>query len=60
MKSKFNDVRSDFYAFNAIALCVEMGIMKVSGDGNFNPDEPISGIDTVLMLRVVEKILGNI
>jgi len=57
--SKFNDVHSDYYAFNAINLCIEMGIMEAPEDSNFNPDIPVSGIDAILMLRIVEDILVN-
>ncbi len=57
--SKFNDVHSDYYAFNAINLCIEMGIMEAPEDGIFNSDSTISGIDAILMLRIVEDILSN-
>ncbi|MFC1542110.1 tetratricopeptide repeat protein [Candidatus Latescibacterota bacterium] len=56
MESRFNDVRSDYYAFNAINLCVDLDIMETTEDGNFISSSIVSGMDAILMLRKVENI----
>ena len=53
LNSQFNDVHTNYYAFNAINLCIEKGIMNFPENGNFNPDSPVSGIDAILMLRAL-------
>lgn len=57
--SQFNDIHPDYYAFNAVNLCIEKGIMCFPENGSFNPDSTVSGIDAILMLRAVEDILGS-
>jgi len=59
LDSQFNDIHPDYYAFNAINLCIEKGIMDFPENGDFNPENTISGIDAILMLKAVEDILGN-
>ncbi len=57
---RFPDVHEDYYAFNGITLCVGKGIMEVNPDtGNFDSDLPVSGVDAILMLRALEKVLGK-
>jgi len=54
--SRFPDVRSDFYAYNAIALSAERGIMaadKVSG--HFRPHDPVSGAQALLIIRELQN-----
>ena len=59
-ESKFSDVRTDFYAFNAISLSVDRGVMRVSEDtGGFDPAGPVSGVDALIMLRALEKSFGE-
>ena len=55
--SRFPDVRSDFYGYNAIALSTERGIMsaeKVSG--LFRPEQPVSGAEALLMMRELQSV----
>ena len=57
-ESHFTDVRSDYYAFNAITLCVENGIMKVNPDtGFFDTGNTVSGVDAILMIRALKRII---
>ena len=56
--SPFNDVHSNYYAFNAINLCIDKGIMEFPEDGNFKPESTVSGIEAVLFLRALQKNLG--
>ena len=54
--SRFPDVRGDFYAYNAIALNAERGIMsadKVSG--RFRPEAPVSGAEALLIIRELQN-----
>jgi len=52
------DVRPDYYAFNAVSLCVERGIMSVEdGTGCFDPQKPVSGVEAVSSLRRLEEVL---
>jgi len=56
--SVFPDVRTDFYAYNAISLCVNEGLMDVDPHtGDFRPHATVSGIDAVEMLRRLEKAI---
>ena len=56
--SRFPDVRTDFYAFNAVMLCVDEGIMIVNDDtGDFRPSESVSGIEAIEMLRKLKTVL---
>jgi tetratricopeptide (TPR) repeat protein len=56
-ESRFPDVRNDYYAFNAITLCIERGIMEADSEtGDFNVDGQVSGVDAILMLRKLKKI----
>ncbi len=56
--SPFSDVRSDYYAFNAIMTVVERGIMSpVQGGGRFDPDGSVSGIDALEMIRSLERAI---
>jgi len=56
-ETKFNDVNPNFYAYNAINLCIDKGIFDFPNDGNFNPNGSISGIDAILAIRKFEKII---
>ncbi len=51
MESGFDDVRTDYYAFNAVNLCVDLGIMTPEAERIFDPNGSVSGIDAILMLR---------
>ncbi len=55
--SRFPDVRSDFYAYNAIAVCVERGLLQVTDrrTGLFDPDAPVAGADALLVVRELQN-----
>ena len=46
-----SDVRADFYAFDAIVYCVASGIMQTGDSGTFHPNDTVSGLDTIRILR---------
>ena len=54
--SRFPDVRGDFYAYNAIALNAERGIMPADSiSGCFRPDDPVSGPEALLIIRQLQN-----
>jgi hypothetical protein len=56
--SRFSDVRSDHYAYNAIALNTDRGIMaadKISGA--FRPTDSVSGADALVIIRELQNAL---
>ncbi len=54
--SRFPDVRSDFYAYNAIALSTERGFMAVDKrTGHFYPERTVSGAEALLMVRELQN-----
>lgn len=55
--SHFPDVRSDHYAYNAIALCASRGIMKAKLDGSFGLADTVSGADALLTIRQLQNVL---
>jgi len=55
--SRFPDVRSNDYIYNAIALCVDKGIMQPQPDGNFRPAEYVTGADALLGINRLKDIL---
>jgi tetratricopeptide (TPR) repeat protein len=55
-ETPFPDVRSDFYAFNAISLSTERGIMEADKlSGHFHPHSPVSGAEALLMMRELQN-----
>ncbi|MCE5250148.1 S-layer homology domain-containing protein [bacterium] len=57
-ESLFPDVRPDYYAYNAVMLCVNEDIMKpVSPDNEFNPDAPVSGVDVIGTFQNLSAVL---
>ena len=55
-ESRFPDVRGDSYAYNAIAVSVERGIMSADRiTGRFRPDESVSGAEALLMIRELQN-----
>ncbi len=55
-KTRFPDVRSDFYAYNAIALSAERGIMEADKiSGNFHPLGAVSGAEALLITRELQN-----
>ena len=59
--SPFTDVRRDYYAFNAIMLGVERGIVRSDpSTGRFDPDGTVRGVDILLMIRALQSLYkGN-
>jgi tetratricopeptide (TPR) repeat protein len=50
--SLFPDVRSDFYAFNAIMVVTSRGFLEADkATGEFKPNDPVSGADALLAIR---------
>ncbi|MBN1353016.1 tetratricopeptide repeat protein [candidate division KSB1 bacterium] len=56
--SRFPDVNSSHYSYNAIALMVDRGVMKTNTlTGEFNLGGHISGADALLMIREFQNAL---
>ncbi len=56
--SRFPDVNATHYAYNAICLCVDRGIMKANTmDGAFGMSQPVSGADALLIIRELQNNL---
>jgi len=56
--SRFSDVPSSHFAYNAMALASERGIMKADMmTGQFNPGGTISGADALLIIREIQNSL---
>jgi tetratricopeptide (TPR) repeat protein len=56
--SRFVDVGSDFYAYNAIALNTQRGLMDADTlTGRFRPNDPVSGAEALLILRKMQNLV---
>jgi Tfp pilus assembly protein PilF len=57
--SRFPDVKPTHFAYNAICLAVDRGIMKTADplDGSFKPKDPVSGADALLIIRDLQNAL---
>jgi len=56
--SRFPDVNPSHYAYNAICLAVDRGIMKADTmTGAFGMSEPVSGADALLIIREFQNAL---
>ncbi len=56
--SRFPDVNPTNYAYNAICLTVDRGIMKANTiDGSFGPSKTVSGADALLIIRDFQNAL---
>ena len=56
--SRFSDVSSSHFAYPAMALCSERGIMKADlVTGGFNPAGGVGGADALLIIRTVQTSL---
>ncbi len=54
--TRFPDVRGDFYAYNAISLSTERGLMKTDKrTGHFFPERTVSGAEALLMIREMQN-----
>jgi tetratricopeptide (TPR) repeat protein len=57
-QSRFPDMRSDHFAYNAAALTVDRGIMTADKmTGAFNPEGHMSGADALLAIRDFQNAL---
>lgn len=57
-QSRFPDMRSDHFSYNAVALMVDRGIMSADKlSGAFNPEGKISGADALLIIRDFQNAL---
>ena len=57
-RSRFSDVSSSHFAYNAMALASERGIMKADMmTGQFNPGGVGSGADALLIIREIQNSL---
>lgn len=56
-ESMFNDVRTDHYAYNAMAVCASRGIMKANLSGEFEKDKSVSGAEALLIIRDFQNAL---
>jgi tetratricopeptide (TPR) repeat protein len=55
--SRFPDIKSDDYIYNAIALCVDKGLMQTQPDRSFGPTDYISGADSLVGIKRLGEIL---
>ena len=56
--SRFTDVPSSHFAYNAMALCAERGIMQADlMTGRFNPAGMVNGADALLIIRQIQSSL---
>jgi tetratricopeptide (TPR) repeat protein len=56
--SRFSDVPSSHFAYNAVALCAERGIMKADlVTGQFEPAGKVSGANALLIIREIQSSL---
>lgn len=56
--SRFPDVNPTHYAYNAICLSVDRGIMRANTiDGAFGMSQPVSGADALLIIREFQNAL---
>ncbi|MFO7810790.1 MAG: S-layer homology domain-containing protein [Candidatus Delongbacteria bacterium] len=55
--SMFVDVRTDHYAYNAMAVAASRGFMKANINGEFELNETVSGADALLTIREFQNAL---
>ncbi|UCD37399.1 MAG: tetratricopeptide repeat protein [Fidelibacterota bacterium] len=56
--SRFGDVPSSHFAYNAMALCAERGIMQADlMSGRFDPAGKVTGADALLIIREIQSSL---
>ena len=57
-ESRFPDVRSDVYYYNAAALAVGRGLMRVDAlEGTFGPERTVSGAEALLAIKDLKEAL---
>ena len=56
-ESRFPDLRADNYAYNALALCLERGLLNIADrrTGAVNPDGSVSGAQALLAIRQLQN-----
>ena len=58
--SVFSDVKRVHYAYNAVNLVTELGIMQVEeNSGRFYPNQSLSGLDALKAVHKLEQILES-
>jgi len=50
-ESKFHDMRTDHWAYNAAVVMTSRGLIPQNMEGKFYPTEPVSGADALLVIR---------
>ncbi len=56
--ARFPDMNPSNWAYNAVCLCVDRGIMKADPiDGAFGPSKSVSGADALLIIRDFQNAL---
>lgn len=56
--SRFSDVPNSHFAYNAMALCAERGIMRADlMTGRFEPAGEVNGADALLIIREIQSSL---
>ncbi|BBH22747.1 hypothetical protein Back11_40920 [Paenibacillus baekrokdamisoli] len=58
-KANFSDVAASAYYYNEVAIAKKLGIASGSGDGKFNPLQPISRQDALVLLHKAMKVAGK-
>lgn len=59
--STFSDVKPSHYAYNAVCLVAEKGIMQANAlTGQFNLSAPVNGLDALVAIRKVQQMLTRI
>ena len=57
-QSRFSDVPASHFAYNAMAICTERGIMEIDMMNNrFNPTGDVTGADALLIIRNLQNSL---
>ncbi|KAB2880405.1 hypothetical protein F9K33_05235 [bacterium] len=52
-----SDVEKNDFQFDAIRTICRQGIMTLTADGRFRPDEPISGLELMKSITIVKNLL---
>jgi len=57
--SPYADVKNSGTAFNAIMTSVSRGLIQTDSDGNFHPDEVVSGAEVIATLQKLKAVLQS-
>jgi len=56
--SRFPDMSSSHYAYNAVALCVDRGIIQADlKTGAFKPNDTVSGVEALEIIKKFQNLL---